>query len=292
MTARAPKPETEAGYRTSALAVRVLEISANHARGSLTVGTIAAIILALTFAWYPTINRLKVDLSCVRGLPREADFSPARPGDLSAGADCTLTRGVLFFDKTETVHITADTALAYVESSEGVAEECPKCSRVTLRTREGTFYLGRFPASLDEATAASYELNDFLATPTQKRVHIAYGPGFDALPVVVWGAVACLLAASLVVRRFHKVVLKWDPVERYPTVERRRWPLRRKIEHVPNDKLVGVATSGKELLETHLRFASGRKISLFGRTAANPRVHEAAVARIERFLLEHEEASA
>ncbi len=266
---RLPPPES-ADYRTSALGVRVLQVNANHARGSLTIGTLAAIVIALTLAWEPTINRLTFAFDCQRVAP-----------DL---AECVITRDILVFKDHQTVRFTPSTATAYVQSSEPVPEECPRCSRVLVQAKENTSFLGRFPATLDEATSAAYDLNDFFTTPTQQRVHIAYGPGYDAAPVIFCGLIALLLAASLVIRRYHRVILKWDPVERYLTVERRQWPLPPKIDHIPNDTLVRALTSGTQMLETELVFASGKKVSLFGRTAANPRVHAKAVAAITRFL--------
>jgi hypothetical protein len=251
-------------YRTSALEVRVLQVNANHARGSLTIGTIAAIIFAFTLAWYPTINRLRFAFDCKRiGNDR---------------AECILTRDVLFFKTHETVRFTPSTATAYVQSSEPIPEEC-----------SNTAILGRFPATLDEARTAADDLNDFFTTPTTQNVHMEYGPGFDAVPVIAWAVVALLLAASLVVRRYHRVILKWDPVERYLTVERRQWPFPAKIDHIPNELLIAARTSGEQMLDTELVFASGKKVSLFGRTAANPKVHEQAVAGITRFLAEQAE---
>jgi hypothetical protein len=266
-------------YRTSAIPVRVLEVGANHARGSLTVGTLALLIVAVTFAVYPTINRGRFDFACTR---------IEKGGDAIA---CILTRSIFGFQKRETMNFTASSAVANVESEELVPEECPKCSRVAVRSRESAVNIGRFPATLAEAVSASYDLDDFFATPTQERVHFAYGPRFETVPVFFWSAIALLLAASLAVRRFHRVILKWNPLEKYLTLERRHWPFRTKVEHVPNDVLIGASISGKELLETELRFESGRRLSLFGRTAGNIRVHERAVARIERFLLEDPEGS-
>jgi hypothetical protein len=271
----APTEEPLLHYRASGREARTLTLQASHTRGSLTLGTFACILIALASAWYPTINRGKFQVEC------------RRESAESRMLQCTLARDAFGITVTEQVRINAYWAHATVESERYSPPANAYASRVVVRGAGG-FTMGRYPATEAEASAVADELNAYFQYPKRApAVTVSYGPApTNWWEVGPWLALAFGLFVSLLVRRQHRVVLRWDPAQKYLIVERRRWPLRTAVQHVAGDLLIGARVEGGDVVETHLRFASGRTVSLFGKTVANRTVHENAVKEIDRFLVE------